>query len=285
MLRPIWSGYISFGLVNIPVSLYSAQKRFDLRFHLLDVRDKSRVRYKRVNEETGAEVPWNKIVHGYEFTDGNYIVVNDEEFNKVSTTAKTIAMESFVNKEEIEYEFFETPYYLVPAKEGMKSYVLLREVLDDEGKLGIAKVAIHGREHVAAIMPYKNSLVLNLLRFYQELRPLTEFEFPEGTISDFKITNKELVLAKQLIGALTEKWQPENYHDDYREKLMKWVEDKTKTTVVEEDPVEKKRRTKSVDLIELMKKSMRSMVKKPAATDKASVKKKTHESRSVSTKA
>lgn len=260
-MRPIWSGYISFGLVNIPISLYSAERRFDLRFHMLDSRDQARIRYQRVNEETGAEVPWNKVVKAYEFTKDNYVVLKEEDLNQVSTTAKTVQIESFVAAEEIDFEYFEVPYYLVPSEAGRKSYVLLREALREEKKMGVARLVIHGREHLAVIAVLREALVLDLLRFKQELRSVQEFDFPKGGTREFGIHDKEMKMAKQLIVSMTEPWKPELYHDEYREALMAWIEKKIKGKKTKPAPAARGAPRRTQDLMSLMKKSLQAMHK------------------------
>nr|MCH9754794.1 Ku protein [Gammaproteobacteria bacterium] len=157
MARPIWKGYITFGLVNIPVILYPAEKKFDIQFKLIDSRDKARIRYMRINEHTGEEVPWTDIAKGYEYDDNNYWVLKQSDIKAISGEhSKTIDIVTFVNKNSISTMDFEKPYYLVPDKKGEKAYVLLREILKDTKKVGISKVIIHTREYLAALIPYEN---------------------------------------------------------------------------------------------------------------------------------
>jgi len=171
MQRPIWKGHISFGLVSIPVSLYSAEKRVDLHFHMLDSRNLKRIRYERVNDDTGKEVPWTQVVKAFEFDKNNYVILSDDDFKQAAPKAiKSIDIEDFTNLSDIDYLYFERPYYLVPDKSGEKGYVLLREGLKKTKKVGIAKVVIRAKQYLAAVMPGEYSLILNLLRFNQELR-------------------------------------------------------------------------------------------------------------------
>jgi len=261
MARPIWKGHISFGLVNIPITLYSAEERFDLHFKLLDSRDNAKIRYSRVNETTGEEVPWDQIVKGYEYDDDKYVIVDDEEFKKVAVEAtRTIEIEDFVDRDSVDYVYFDKPYFVAPDKKNQKGYVLLREVLRKTGKVGIAKVVIHTREYLSALFVMGDVLVLDLLRFRQELRNPDEFELPEGSLSDFKITKKEVELAEKLVEAMTTEWQPEKYQDDYRDELMKWIQKKAKSGGLEvppESPEEPEEEGgKVIDMMELLKKSV-----------------------------
>lgn len=232
-MRSIWKGTISFGLVYIPVSLVSAEKKTEIRFNLLDSKDSSRIRYERVNEETGEEVPWDRIVKGYEYSDGSYVILKDEDFAKVQAEGtKAISIESFVEGSEINPMALETPYYLVPDKGADKPYALLREALKKSGKYGIARVVIRTKEYLAAVYPYQHALVLNLVRFYNELRSPAEIEPPK----EAKVSDKELKLALNLIESMTEAWDPKEYKNEYSEALMKWIEEKAK--LGGEDPKE-----------------------------------------------
>lgn len=263
-MRPIWKGHISFGLVNIGVTLYSAEKRNDLHFKLLDGRNQASIHYERVNEETGHEVPWNSVVKAYELNDGNYVVLTDDDFKKVAIeNLKTIEIEAFINSKELDYIYFEKPYYLVPDNIAAKGYVLLREILKQSRKIGISRVLIHSRQYLAALIPYNEALVLNLLRYPQELRPLKEFEFPNSDIKKYKISSKEIDIATQLVAAMSTTWNPKLYHDEYREALLAWIEKKAKTNNKStkqkslKEPKEAKQ-TKVVDFMELLKKSIES---------------------------
>ncbi len=171
MARAIWKGNISFGLVNVPIELYSAEKKSELHFKLLDKRSNSAVHYQRVSEKTGEEVPWDQIVKGYEYEGGDVVVLTEEDFKKAAVEAtQTIEISDFVDLDDIEYRYFEKPYYVVPGKKAGKGYVLLREVLKRTGKVGISKVVIRSRQYLSALIPEENALVLVILRYYQELR-------------------------------------------------------------------------------------------------------------------
>lgn len=262
MARPIWKGQISFGLVSIPITLYSAEKRFDLHFKLLDSRDKAKIRYSRINEVTGEEVPWDQIVKGYEYDDDKYVLIDDEEFKKVAVEAtRTIEIEDFVDNDSIDHVYFDKPYFVVPDKKNRKGYVLLREVLRKSGKVGIARVVIHTREYLSALFVMGDVMVLELLRFEQEIRNPEEFELPGGSLSDYKVTKKEVDLAEKLVEAMTVKWQPEKYQDEYRSELMEWIQKKAGAGGLEappesgEEPGEEEG-GKVIDMMELLKKSV-----------------------------
>ena len=227
MSRPIWKGHVSFGLVNVPVVLYSAERRADLSFRMIDSRNAARVRYERVNEETGEEVPWDKIVKGYEYEDGNYVLLSEEELEKASAEmTRTIEIEEFVELEEIDLRFFDRPYILVPGTKGEKGYVLLREAIAAAGKAGISRVVIRARQYLAALVAQDDALVLELLRYPQELVDLSEFDLPGKDLREYGVQKKEIELATKLISGMTAKWDPSKYHDEYRDVLLKLIQRK-----------------------------------------------------------
>ncbi|MFW6353220.1 MAG: Ku protein [Verrucomicrobiota bacterium] len=263
--RAIWKGQVSFGLVNIPVSLYAAEKRQDVKFHLLDSRDSHRVRYERINEETGEEVPWDRIVKGYEYDDGQYVLLSKEEMVQAAgETAKVIEIEDFVAVEEIDPVYFDKPYYLEPGRGGHKSYALLRETLREAGKVAIAQVAIRSREHLACLMVRDDCLVLELIRFPQELRERDFLDLPGRNSGAVKISKREVDLALQLIESMTTEWDPHRYRDDYRENLMKFIESKIERgemsagTSVEDSDEEESDGGDVVDLMEYLQQSLES---------------------------
>ncbi len=261
MSRPIWKGHITFGLVNIPVVLHSADKQFDLQFRLLDSRNHARVRYERINEETGEEVPWSEIVKGYEYEDGRYVILGEEDFAKVAVEVnKAVEIENFVDGKQIGYVYFDKPYYLVPDKKGEKGYVLLREVLRRTKKVGIAKVVIRTRQYLAALLPEGNMLVLDLLRFQQEIKDPAELDVPDQNIKSYKISEKELTLAQQLVESMSTDWRPEQYQDEYRDALMKWIEKKSQSgataKVASSEEKEEETGGKVIDMMALLKKSV-----------------------------
>ncbi len=270
MARPIWKGHITFGLVNIPVTLFSAELRTDLHFNMLDSRNKARVRYERVNEATGEEVPWDQIVKAFEYDDNNYVILEEEDFKRAAPeSTQTVEIEDFVEQDAIEYVYFDKPYYLVPGKKGEKGYVLLRETLRRSKKVGIAKVVIRKREYLAALVPEGDMLVLELLRFHQELRPVKEFDVPGHDIEDYKISKRELEMAGQLVEAMTSTWDPANYHDEYRDALMAWIEKKAAaggaTPTAEPADETNEPAGEIVDFMELLKRSVQKSGKPKAA--------------------
>jgi DNA end-binding protein Ku len=275
--RPVWKGQISFGLVNIPITLYSAEKRSELKFRMLDSRNHARVRYERVNEETGEEVPWGEIIKGYEYDDGNYVLLTDEDFQQVKPeSSQTIELEQFVDAKAIDYVYFDKPYYLVPGKRSEKGYVLLRETLRRSGKIGIARVVIRSREHLAALLPEGDALVLDLMRYPQELRRPEEFELPRDEISAYKVSDREIKMAEQLVDSMSEEWNPEAFRDDYRERLLEYIDQKVRqpgAVAARGDDEEAPRPTADViDLMELLKQSVEKTGKKPPAKKPAKAK-------------
>jgi DNA end-binding protein Ku len=269
--RPIWKGAIGFGLVYVPVALYGLERKVDLSFKLLDSRNHSTIGYERINEVTGEEVPWDKVVTGYEYSQDNYVVLEDEDFKKVAVEAtQTIDITDFVKKSEISVLYFDKPYVLVPQKKAVKGYVLLREALARTGMAGIAKVVIRTREYLSAVVAEDHALVLLLLRFSQELKPFSDFELPSEDLKHYKITQKEIDLAVNLIEAQKAKWNPEQYQDDYREQLLKWIEKKVKSdgliaVATDDEPEPKSKGTSVEDLAELLRKSVEEFGRKGSA--------------------
>ncbi len=270
-MRPVWKGYISFGLVSIPVSLYTSEKRNDLRFHLLDSRDKARIHYARVNSKTGKEVPWNEVVKAYEFSKGNYVVVDEEDFKQAAPEAfKSVDIEEFVNLNEINYLYFETPYYVIPEGANQKAYILLREALQKSKKVGVAKVVIHSKQHLALIMAFNKAIILNLIRFKEELRDEEEFSLPKQSLKTYRVSERELTMAIQLINDMSAKWNPEKYHDEYRAALLKWINTKKagKKVVSEESEDLVNKPDDVIDFMTLLKKSLKKKSIKPAFSSK-----------------
>lgn len=266
MPRPIWKGHISFGLVNVPVVLYSAERRADLSFRLIDSRNAARVRYERVNEETGEEVPWDKIVKGYEYEDGNYVLFSEDEMERASAEmTRTIEIEQFVDLAEIDVRSFEKPYVLVPGTKGEKGYVLLREAIAESGKAGIATVVIRNRQYLAALVAQGDALVLELLRFQQELVSFDEFELPGQDLRKHNVARKEIDLASKLIDGMTTKWNAAKFKDEYRDVLMKLVEKKIasgQTEVIESEEEEAEDRTpQTINFMDVLKRSVESAAK------------------------
>ena len=222
-MRPIWKGAISFGLVNIPITLFPATRREELRFHFLRKSDLSPISNKRVAEADGKEVAWEDIVRGFEHDKGKFVVLNDDDFSRVDIEAtQTVDIQEFVEVDEINPMFFSKPYYMEPGKGGDKAYALLREVLRGTRKVGIAKVVIKTREHLAAVKAQGDALVLELMHFAKEIIGSDELHVPGET----KPAKREADMARQLVESMTGKWKPESYKDDYREALMEVIEEK-----------------------------------------------------------
>jgi DNA end-binding protein Ku len=259
MARPIWKGHITFGLVNIPVTLFSVETRNDLHFRLIDSRNHARVRYERVNEETGEEVPWNQIVKGYEYDGGSYVLLSDEELERVSVElTRTVEIEEFVDRDAIDLIYFDKPYVLVPSRGGEKGYALLREALKRSDKVGIAKVVIRSRQHLAALLPESDHLVLNLMRFQQELRDLSEFDVPGQDLKRLKVSERELDMALKLVAGMSGDWEPHKHHDEYRDALLQMIQRKIESGRTEEiaEPEEPEEEPATVNLMDMLRKSV-----------------------------
>jgi len=254
-MRAIWKGSISFGLVNIPIALYPATRREELRFRLLRKSDLSPVNYKRVAEKDGKEVPWNQIVKGYEYEKGKYVVLKDEDFERVDLEAtQTVDIQDFVNVDEIDPMYFYKPYYLEPQKGGDKAYALLRDALEDSKKVGIAKVVIKTRQYLAGVKPEDGVLVLELMHFADELADPGKLHVPKKV----EVGKREMNMAKSLIDSMSSKWNPSKYRDDYREALMEVIEEKVEAggKEIEEKPKKAPKPTKVIDLVSVLQKSL-----------------------------
>ncbi len=259
MARPIWKGSISFGLVTIPVSLYSAEKTgAQLRFRQLDRRDLSVVKEKRVSDKTGREVPWDDVVKGYEYESGEFVVLEPEDFEKANVKAtQTIDIVQAVPREAIPVQYFETPYYLIPQRAGRKAYQILRETLERTERVAVAMVVLRNRQHLAAVMPQGDALMLDLLRFEHELRSVDDLDVGEDALAGAEVSDKELALAEQLVGAHDGPWQPEQYRDQYRDDLLAMIHEKAETGEVQPvEAVPAEPAGQVVDMMELLRKSV-----------------------------
>lgn len=227
MPRAVWKGAISFGLVNIPVSLYPAARPHELDLDLLDRRDFSPVGYQRINKRTGKEIASEDMVKGYAYQKGQYVVLSEEDFRQANVKAtQTVDIVAFVKAEEIAPFYFDTPYYLEPGKGGQKGYALLREALRKTGRVGLANVVLRTRQHLAAVIPLERMLLLNTLRFAHEIRPAKELELPPAGLKEAGVTAKEMEIALRLVEDMSEKFQAERYQDSYREDLLARIEAK-----------------------------------------------------------
>lgn len=270
MARALWSGSISFGLLNIPVQLMPGERRTDLRFHMLDSRNKARVRYERVNAETGEEVAWKDIVKAYEYKKGSYVTLEPEDLKSAAPeSSEAVEIESFIDPEEVDFRYFERPYYLVPPKKAEKGYVLLRETLKELKRAGLARVVIRTREYLALVVPKDSALVLILLRYPQELVPADEYAFPEGSLASYRLSSKEQDMARQLVESMTADWKPTSYHDEFRAKLSKVIQQrlKRKGAKVEAPAAEEveEESGKVVDFMSVLKRSLEQNKRTPAA--------------------
>jgi DNA end-binding protein Ku len=272
-MRAIWKGSISFGLVNIPIALYPATRREELRFRLLRKSDLSPVNYKRVAEKDGKEVPWDQIVKGYEYEKGKYVVLKDEDFERVDLEAtQTVDIQDFVNIDEINPMYFYKPYYLEPQKGGDKAYALLRDALKDSKKVGIAKVVIKTRQYLAGVKPEDGALVLELMHFADELADTGKLHLPKKV----EVGKREMNMAKSLIDNMSSKWDPEKYRDDYREALMEVIEEKVEAggKEIEAKPKKAPKPTKVIDLVSVLQKSLKQTSAKTKSTVKSRAKQK-----------
>jgi DNA end-binding protein Ku len=264
-MRAIWKGSISFGLVNIPIALYPATRKEELKFRLLRKTDLSPINYKRVAEKDGREVSWDDIVKGYEYEKGKYVILKDEDFQRVDLEAtQTVDIQDFVDVDEIDPMFFYKPYYLEPQKGGDKAYVLLRDSLKEANKVGIAKVVIKTRQYLAGVKPEDGVLVLELMHFAEELADPGKLHLPKKT----EAGKREMDMAKALIGSMSAKWNPEKYHDDYREAVMKVIEEKVEHggEAIEEKPKKAPKPTKVIDLVQVLQKSLEQAGDGPSRT-------------------
>jgi len=267
MPRAIWTGSISFGLVNIPVKLYGAVRREDLAFHQLEEKSGARIKYKRVSEKTGREVPWEKIVKGYEFGKGKYVVLTPEELDEFKPRAnKTIEIEDFVDLEEIDPIYYDATYYVAPAGDGegaTKAYKLLLEAMEKEGKVGIARFVLRTKQYLAAVRPHDGVVALSTMLFEDEIIPRADINELKNLRA--RPTARELKMASQIIDSLTVEWKPARYHDTYRQEVLKLIERKAKgKEIVVEETVEEP--TKVVDLMEALEASLKDAGKKSSTT-------------------
>jgi DNA end-binding protein Ku len=265
-MRALWKGAITFGLVTIPVSLFPATRREELKFRLLRSTDQSPVNYKRVAEADGKEVPWNQIVKGYEYEKGKFVILKESDFARVDVEAtQTVDIMSFVSLEDVDPLLFYKPYYLEVAKGGDKAYVLLRDALIDTNKIAIAKVVIRTRQHLAAVKPQKKGLMLELMHFPEELIDVSEFKEP----AEKTIGKSEMQMARQLIASMTTDWEPKQYNDDYHKALEKLIEEKIehpdKTAPA---PAKKRQPTNVIDLVSVLQDSLKQSKTKRAAGKK-----------------
>jgi DNA end-binding protein Ku len=269
-MRPLWSGAISFGLINIPVKLYSASKARPLNFKLLQKHSECEISFQRVCKKNHKEVPYEDIVKGYQIKPGEYVVLDDKDFEKAKADeSREIDIVSFADEAEIDPKFYEKPYYLEPDKKAMKAYSLLREVLKQSNKVGIAKFVMRDKQHLAAVKTEDDVLVLNQLRFVDEIRPAKELGIPKK--SDF--SKKELGIAQRLVDQLTEKFKPEQFKDTYTDKMLEIIKAKAKGVKPKVQEEEDEPKGEVFDLMAALKASLEPG-KKEKQTQKSKAKKK-----------
>jgi len=269
MPRTIWKGAVSFGLVHIPVALVSATTRQGIDFDWLDKRSMDRVGYKRINKTTGEDIDSENIVKGVEYEKGHYVVISDDEIKGAHPKAtQTVDIVAFVDAKDISFLYIDTPYYLTPDRRGEKVYALLRETLIQTGKVGIANVVLRNKQHLAVVMPLGKALVMNTLRWADEVRGVEYLELKDEAL-DPDLAERELDMAKRLVEDMTEKWKPEQYKDTFQDQIMELVEKKAREGKLEavggpEEAVDR-RSADVIDLTELLK---RSLAAKPGKASK-----------------
>ncbi|OEZ60381.1 MULTISPECIES: Ku protein [unclassified Duganella] len=273
--RALWKGAISFGLVHIPVELYSAVQEHELDLTMLDRRDFSPVGYKRYNKKTGKEVSWDDIVKGYEYEEDEYVVLSDEDLKRANPEATgTIDIQAFVDAADVPLTYYEHPYYLAPSRGGAKVYALLRETLRKAGKIGIATVVIRTKQHLCALLCVDDKIVLNTLRYAAEIRSAEELKLPPATLKAAGISDKELKMALSLVEGMSEEWKPERYHDTYKDDVLALVKKKvkagqTKTITAAEPEARAAKSSNVVDLVALLQDSLGKRPAKAGAASKA----------------
>ncbi|MES3020932.1 MAG: Ku protein [Pseudomonadota bacterium] len=266
MARSLWKGAISFGLVHIPVEMYPAVRDSGLDLTMLDRRDFSPVGFKRYNKSNNKEVTWDDIVKGYEYSDGEYVVLSEEDLRQANPEAtQTIDILAFVDAADVPLLYYEQPYYLTPGKGGDKVYALLRETLRETGKVGIAKVVIRVKQHLAALLCVDDAIVLNTLRFADEIRATDELKIPASNAKAVGLNDKELQMAKALVEGMSEQWEPAQYHDSYREDVLALIEKKVKAkeTKIITMPGKEAPRAASSNVVDLVALLQQSIGKKP----------------------
>lgn len=272
MKRGIWSGAISFGLLNIPISVMSANEEERISFKMLDKRDNSPIGYKQYNKKTGKEVDRKNIEKAYEYQKNQFVLITEEDFLKANPKAtRTIDIEDFVSLEEVDILLFEKPYYLVPGKNGEKGYVLLKKILEETQKIAIAKFVLRSRQHLVALISRGDYLVLEMLRFSHEVQEIHEAKFLDDfDLKKIKITPKEMKAAKTLVDEMTAKWKPDQYKDTYQDELLKYIKKKVKQGDVEEVQEESSEgaNTNVIDLMPFLQKSIKAGAKKIKSSSK-----------------
>jgi DNA end-binding protein Ku len=272
MARALWTGSLSFGLVNIPIQIHTAVKDTGPHFRMLRRKDKARIQFQRVAETDGKEVAWEDIVKGYEYAKGQYVVLTPQDFEKAALKKdRVIDIQDFVKGDDVDDRYFDKPYYLMPGKGGDQAYALLREAIKDTGRIGVAKFVLRSKQRLAAIEAIGDALVLSTMRFREELARLEDYNFPEAK----GVNKKQLQLAQRLIEEFAADWDPDKYTDDYRENLMKVIEAKRARTKPELVPEAEPQSAQVIDLMERLRKSLGTKRAYTAKAAKAPAEKKT----------
>lgn len=263
MASTIWRGTVSFGLVNIPVGVYTAVREEKVHFKMLRGRDMCPVKYKRVCEAgKGEEVPWKDIVKGFEYQKGKYIVLEDSDFEQAASalpTSKTLEIESFVKEEDVDPRFFDRPYFLIPTGEGAKAYALLREAMREAGTVAVGTITMRQKHYLAAIKVLEEALVLEIMRFANELVDIKEFTFPSAK----DVRPQELTMARQLVENLTTEFHPEKHKDEYQVNLRRIIDGKLKGKKVDLEEAVEPEPTGVIDLMERLQQSLEQGNAKP----------------------
>lgn len=266
-MKSIWKGSLSFGLVNIPVQMYTASQVQEVKFNLLHEKDHSPIRYARICKEEDKEVPWNEIVKGYQSEKGTYVVVSDKEIEKaLAEKSNLIEILYFTNQDQIDPIYFEKPYILTPDKSSDKSYSLLMEVIKKSNKTAIARYVMHNREHIGAIYPYEGFILLNQLRYHSELKSLEDLKAPKAS----KSSPKEIEIALQLVKHMEQKFDPKVFHDTYVESIKKAIKQLQKGQKIAAPAKAPAPSKKIHDIMSLLKASIADKEKKPARRARAS---------------
>ncbi len=269
MTRALWKGALSFGLVNIPVELHTAVRSHRPKFRLLHATDKSPIKFERVCVRDGTPVAWEHLVKGYEYAKGRFVVLTKDDFKAAAVEkTRTVDILDFVKADEIDDRYFETPYYLAPAKGGERAYALLREAIRESKRIGIAKFILRDTQHLAAIEVIDEALVLTIMRFADELADASQFELPATR----DVRKAELDMAKALVNSLAAEWNPEKYSDQYRENLMRIVKSKVDGKAADLEPAEPRRSADVVDLMERLRRSLGQAGGKRAGSTKVKAK-------------
>lgn len=270
MARAMWKGSIAFGLVNIPVELYSAVRDHRPKFRMLHAKDESPVHYERVCQREGKPVAWEDLVKGFEYEKGQFIILTKDDFKTAALEkTRTIDILDFVDPKDVDERYFETPYYLQPGKGSERAYALLREAISKSGRIGIAKIILRDSQHLAAVEPIGDAIVLTMMRFADELADLESFRFPKSA----GVRPGEMNMALQLIESLSASWEPEKYNDEYTDNLMRVIKAKLKGRKPRLQDRATPRQAEVVDLMERLRASLEG--KKPGATRKSTGRKKT----------